>query len=68
MGWEPPPVEWIALNTDSASKNNPGMAGGGVFRGWRGKCVGGYIERMSLCSSVRAELRSVLPRLLSGKE
>jgi len=37
VGWEPPPVDWVALNTDSRSRKNPDMAKrGGVFRSWKG--------------------------------
>lgn len=64
IGWEPPPTGWCALNRDGALKQNSGLAGGwGVLRGWNGKWLGGFTERIGLCSSVRAELRMVLQGL-----
>ena len=29
VGWEQPPEGWVLLNTDGASRRNPGPAGGG---------------------------------------
>ncbi|KAJ8432816.1 hypothetical protein Cgig2_026146 [Carnegiea gigantea] len=61
VGWEPPSVDWVALNTDGSSKHNPGLAGGGgVFRGRNGEWLGGFAENMGICSAVRVELRAVL--------
>jgi len=69
VGWEPPSVGCITLNTDGASKGNSGKAGGGgVFRGWKGEWLGGFAEGMGICSSVRAELRAVLQGLLVAKD
>jgi len=68
-GWEPPPVDWIALNTDGALRGNPGMAGGGgVFRDSSGNWLGGFAEKLGLCTSVRAELRALLQGLSLAKE
>ena len=34
--WEAPPEGWALLNTDGASKGNPGIvSGGGVLRGYQ---------------------------------
>jgi len=27
ISWQPPPAEWILLNTDGAAKGNPGLLG-----------------------------------------
>jgi len=36
--WEPPPPDWVLLNTGGASKGNPSsVVCGGVFRGHRGE-------------------------------
>ena len=64
-----PSADWVALNTDGALKNNLGQAGGGgFFRGWRAEWMGGFAERMGVCSSVRAELRAILRGLRLAQE
>ena len=38
--WEAPLAGWLLLNTDGASKGNPGVAAtGGVIRGDRGEWI-----------------------------
>jgi len=63
IGWESPPFGWYALNTDGASKQNPGLAEGGgvliVLQGWNCEWLGGFAERMGVCSSASAKLRAV---------
>ena len=69
MGWEPPSAEWVALNTNSASKNNPvPVGGGGAFRGWHGEWLGGFAERMGVCSLVMVELRVILRGLTLARD
>ena len=69
VGWEPPPADWVTLNMDGASRQNPDLAGcGGVFRGGKGEWLGGFAEKLGICSSVRAELRAVLRRLLLARD
>ncbi|KAJ8441385.1 hypothetical protein Cgig2_009093 [Carnegiea gigantea] len=69
VDWEPPSAEWVALNMDGTSGNNPGPSGGGgVFHGWRGEWMGGFAERMGVYSSVRVELRAILQGLRLARE
>ena len=69
VGWEPPPVDWISLNTEGSSRRHLGMGGGGgVFRDRRGPWLGGFAKKLGVCLSVRAELRAVLRRLLLATE
>ena len=68
MVWEAPPPSWATLNTDGASKGNPGPAGGGVIRGHRGEWICGFVENMGICTSTKAKLKAVLRGLLIAKE
>jgi len=69
VGWKPPPLDWIALNTDGASRMNPGMAGGGgVVWDWNCKWLREFAETMRICSSVIAEFRALLRGLQIAKE
>ena len=52
---------WLIMNTYGASKGNPGPAGaGGVLRGDKGEWLIGFSESLGVCSSVKAEIRTVL--------
>jgi len=43
IGWIPPRVEWMKMNTDGASHGNPGAASaGGVLRNGEGDWCGGF--------------------------
>ena len=55
--WEKPQVGWRKLNTDGASKGNPGLAGcGGVVRDENGRWIAGFSRRIGVTSSFEAEL------------
>ena len=44
IGWTPPRVGWMKLNTDGASHGNPGLAtAGGVLRNGDGEWCGGFV-------------------------
>jgi len=59
--WMPPPPGWILLNTDGASKGNPGKAGGGgVLRDDKGTWICGFGESMGTCTVMKAEIKAVL--------
>ena len=55
--WEKPQVVWKKLNTDGASKGNPGLAGcGGVVRDENGGWIAGFSRLIGVTSSFEAEL------------
>ena len=58
-------VGWVKLNTDGASKGNPGPAGaGGLIRGHRGELFEVFAMNCGSCSCTRAELLAVLRGLM----
>ncbi|XP_056697578.1 uncharacterized protein [Spinacia oleracea] len=59
--WIAPREGWVKLNTDGASKGNPGRAGcGGVIRGNGGEIFDVYASNCGTCSSTKAELLGVV--------
>ncbi|WCJ36333.1 Polynucleotidyl transferase ribonuclease H-like superfamily protein [Euphorbia peplus] len=55
--WIPPDDGWIKINTDGASKGNPGLASaGGVLRGASGAWFGGFAVNLGICTAFLAEL------------
>ena len=59
--WRYPSIGWVRLNTDGASKGNPGKAGaGGIIRGHRGELFECFAANCGECSCTRAELMAVL--------
>ena len=59
--WMTPPDDWIKLNVDGASRQNPGMVGGGrVLINHTAKWVRGFAAHFGVCSSVQAELLVLL--------
>jgi len=68
VGWESPREDWTVLNTDGASKGNPGpTGGGGIIRGCRGEWLGGFAERMGVCTSMKAKIKAVYRGLQLAK-
>ncbi|CAA7018343.1 unnamed protein product [Microthlaspi erraticum] len=60
IGWSPPEGDWIKLNTDGASRGNPGSAAaGGVLRDAEGQWCGGFAINIGRCSAPLAELWGV---------
>lgn len=60
IAWEPPCEGWTKLNTDGASRGNPGMAtAGGVLRDHTGCWRGGFSLNIGICSAPLAELWGV---------
>lgn len=60
IGWIPPRVGWMKLNTDGASHGNPGQASaGGVIRNGDGEWCGGFTLNIGRCSAPLAELWGV---------
>ncbi|KAE8692339.1 hypothetical protein F3Y22_tig00110840pilonHSYRG00107 [Hibiscus syriacus] len=50
----------VKLNTNGASKGNPGVAGiGGLLRSASGECIIGFAAHLGICTSVAAELYAI---------
>lgn len=61
VSWKYPPLGWVRLNTDGASKGNPGRAGaGGIIRGHRGELFEVFAVNCGICSCTKAELMCFL--------
>lgn len=61
VSWKAPPVGWVKLNTDKASKGNPGLASvGGILQYFVGNWLGGFARPIGECLSVMVELWVVL--------
>ncbi|XP_074290582.1 uncharacterized protein LOC141617299 [Silene latifolia] len=59
--WNAPPHGWLLLNTDGASKGNPGPAGGGgIIRDETGNFCEAFKFSCGICSSMRAEMRALV--------
>ena len=60
VGWVFPRTGWLKLNTDGASRGNPGLAtAGGVLRNADGDWCGGFVLNIGRCSAPLAELWGV---------
>ncbi|KAL9293337.1 putative ribonuclease H domain, reverse transcriptase zinc-binding domain-containing protein [Arabidopsis thaliana] len=60
VSWPKPEEDWVALNTDGASRGNPGLAtAGGVVRGSDGNWRVGFTLNIGICSAPMAELWGV---------
>ncbi|KAG7578377.1 Ribonuclease H domain [Arabidopsis thaliana x Arabidopsis arenosa] len=60
ISWSPPGDSWIKLNTDGASRGNPGLAtAGGVLHDGDGIWRGGFALNIGVCSAPLAELWGV---------
>ncbi|KAF7813422.1 ribonuclease H [Senna tora] len=67
--WDPPPVDWIKLNTDGTAYGNPGNAGcGGILRDHKGEWIGGFTSHIGSCSALDAELWGILKGLAFTKK
>ncbi|KAG7543761.1 Ribonuclease H-like superfamily [Arabidopsis thaliana x Arabidopsis arenosa] len=60
IAWLKPAAGWVKVNTDGASRGNPGLAAaGGVLRDETGKWCGGFSLNIGVCSAPLAELWGV---------
>lgn len=58
--WLLPGEGWVKLNTDGASRGNPGLAtAGGALRDKEGKWCGGFALNIGICSAPLGELWGV---------
>ncbi|KAG7578577.1 Ribonuclease H domain [Arabidopsis thaliana x Arabidopsis arenosa] len=56
VGWVAPSEGWFKLNTDGASRGNPGLAtAGGVLRDGDGAWRGGFALNIGQCTALLAE-------------
>jgi ribonuclease HI len=63
VGWKPPDVGWIKLNTDGACKEVYAAGCGGILRNNNGEWLGGFAKQLGICSAFMAELWGVLEGL-----
>ncbi|CAA7025020.1 unnamed protein product [Microthlaspi erraticum] len=69
IAWVPPESGWWKMNTDGASRGNPGLAtAGGVLRGANGEWICGFALNIGICSAPLAELWGVYYGLLMAWE
>ncbi|GLT61795.1 hypothetical protein SLA2020_344770 [Shorea laevis] len=60
ISWEPPPHDWIKLNTDGSVTCNPGMGScGGLFRNSQGMWIIGYTRNVGHTTALAAELWAI---------
>ncbi|KAL0287181.1 UNVERIFIED_CONTAM: putative ribonuclease H protein [Sesamum calycinum] len=58
--WIKPDRGWFKLNTDGASKENPGVTGaGGIIRNYLGKIVLAFQEYLGFSSNIEAKLKAI---------
>jgi ribonuclease HI len=57
IAWLPPPIDWVALNTDGAAKQSEKKAGcGGVIRDNNGSWIDGFAKALGDTTAYMAEL------------
>ncbi|KAK4384645.1 putative ribonuclease H protein [Sesamum angolense] len=62
--WTKPEVGWIKINTDGASKGNPGVAGeGGIPRNEEGAVIFAFYEKLGESDNTFAEVFSLFKAL-----
>ncbi|KAA3475772.1 non-LTR retroelement reverse transcriptase-like [Gossypium australe] len=60
ISWKPPPSGWTLINTDGASRGNPGSAAAAVcLRDDTGKWVARSVTNLGICSAALAEIMAV---------
>nr|DAD25609.1 TPA_asm: hypothetical protein HUJ06_027073 [Nelumbo nucifera]DAD25624.1 TPA_asm: hypothetical protein HUJ06_027088 [Nelumbo nucifera] len=58
--WSRPNKDHFKLNTDGASRGNPGIsAGGGIVRNHEGKLIRAFGKFYGICSNIMAEIRAI---------
>ncbi|CAI0443131.1 unnamed protein product [Linum tenue] len=64
IAWNPPPLDWIALNTDGSVKPPESLAAaGGLLRDSFGRCLGSFASNLGACTITRAELMGAIQGL-----
>ncbi|KAE8715793.1 hypothetical protein F3Y22_tig00110160pilonHSYRG00549 [Hibiscus syriacus] len=60
VAWKAPTHGRVKLNTDGASRWNPGISGaGGINRSDTGEWILGFSAHLGVCSSITAELQEI---------
>ncbi|GLT26032.1 hypothetical protein SLA2020_011230 [Shorea laevis] len=60
ISWDPPPPNWLKLNTDGSAASNPKNAGcGGLFRDSQGHWVVGFIRNIGHTIAIAVELYAI---------
>ncbi|RYR53791.1 hypothetical protein Ahy_A06g029039 [Arachis hypogaea] len=60
VSWKPPQEGWIKLNTDGASRGNPGQAScAGIFRNADSDWVYGYARRLTYAKAIEVEVAAI---------
>ncbi|PKI70141.1 hypothetical protein CRG98_009473 [Punica granatum] len=55
--WERPPAGWLKLNSDGATRGNPGLAGaGGIIQDEHGNWISGFKHNIGIVSLTTTEL------------
>ncbi|KAL0285442.1 UNVERIFIED_CONTAM: putative ribonuclease H protein [Sesamum calycinum] len=58
--WRKPQEGWYKLNTDGASKGNPGISGaGGILRNHLGRVMFAFLEPLGTNTNTQAELSAI---------
>ena len=58
--WVKPSANWFKLNTDGASRGNPGIAGaGGILRNHQGQVIFAFHKSLGVTSNINAELQAL---------
>ncbi|GLU09907.1 hypothetical protein SLE2022_267420 [Rubroshorea leprosula] len=59
-GWDPPPLNWLKLNTNGSVTSNPNNAGcGGLFRDNQGHWIMGFIRNIGYTTTLTTELYAI---------
>ncbi|GJV20637.1 non-LTR retroelement reverse transcriptase [Tanacetum coccineum] len=67
--WVPPPLDWVLLNTDGASRSNPGEAGGGgILRDSRGCFLRAFTENYGICTITRSEILALIHGIIMARD
>ncbi|PWA90722.1 non-LTR retroelement reverse transcriptase [Artemisia annua] len=67
--WVAPPVNWVLLNTDGASRGNPGEAGGGgILQDSQGCFLRAFTENHGICTVTRSEILALLRGIVMARD
>ncbi|GLT74599.1 hypothetical protein SLA2020_463870 [Shorea laevis] len=65
LGWNPPPPNWIKINTDGFVMGDPGPAGyGGLLRESQGQWTMGFIKNIGDTTALANELWAIRDDLI----